>query len=678
MKILAFPLTKIIIVFITGIFISTYWMPTIPVVLSGLFLVLCAFGITYFISKRNFSNTVYFGLSTYLLAFSIGVSTQVFHTDYSQSTHYIHTEAIFDKPHIVSAVVREKLKSTNYSERYVVLVRNIDAKLKTGRILFNIRKESLNQDIEIGTHLQINGSLVPNSSAKNPNQFDYGDYLANKQIYAQLYADASEIKIGTVSEKNTWYYASKLRNRIIHNLEKNNFNKEELYVAVALILGQKQDISPEIIKDYQYAGAVHILSVSGLHIGLILLFINFILKPFPNTQRSSFVKLVVVLVSLSSFGLLAGLAPSVLRSVTMFCFVAIGMYWRRNTNIYHTLLVSMFLILLFQPSFLFDVGFQLSYCALFFILWLQPLLSELWKPKNKIAKYFWDILTVSFAAQIGTFPLAFYYFHQFPGLFFVTNLVVIPFLTFIMALGVLVMFLAAFNLTPQFLTQTLEWSIYYLNKFIHSIATFEQFIIRDIPFNKPMLISVYALLIVTIFWFVKPSFKRLVLVLGSVIVFQLTWFGSHWQIQNQKELVVFNVKKSTLIAVREGQNVVLYSKDSVLKSMNKNQLVTSYLMGDFAATKSEKSLPNLMYFNRNKILILDSLAVYPTNIRPDVVLLTQSPKINLERFLQKVKPKIIVADASNFGTLQKLWNATCLKEKIPFHAIAEKGFYKLD
>ena len=113
----------------------------------------------------------------------------------------------------------------------------------------------------------IKGRLTKNKPPNNPNQFDYSKYLENKQIYAQLYAGVDEMKIGSELEKNIWYYSSQLRTRIIQNLEKNNFNKAELNVAVALIMGQQQDISPEIIRDYQYAGAVHILSVSGLHIG---------------------------------------------------------------------------------------------------------------------------------------------------------------------------------------------------------------------------------------------------------------------------------------------------------------------------------------------------------------------------------------------------------------------------
>ncbi|HQF48236.1 MAG TPA: ComEC/Rec2 family competence protein [Flavobacterium alvei] len=678
MKVLQFPLARITMGFLAGILVVYYFQPNPTAVFTALFIGFCAFGILFFISKSKIVNPLFFGFTTYIMAFGIGATTQIIHTNSFQKSNYIYNKAVFEKPHSVSITIREKLRSSIYNDRYIVIVNRIDNATNTGRLLLNIRKDSLNRPFEIGSHLQITGNLYKSGPAKNPNQFDYGKYLESKKIYAQMYADVSDIKIGSIIKKDIWYYTSKLRSKIIKNLEINNFNKAELHVAIALILGQQQDISPDIIKDYQYAGAVHILSVSGLHIGFILLFVTFILKPFPNTKRGSFIKLIIILASLAAFGVIAGLAPSVLRSVTMFSFVAIGMYLKRSTNIFHTLLVSMLLILLFEPSFLFDVGFQLSYIALFFILWLQPILAQLCTPKYKISKYFWEILTVSFAAQIGTLPLSIYYFHQFPSLFFITNLVIIPFLTVIMALGVLVMVLAALDWLPMFLSKSLEWSIWFMDKIINTIASLEQFIFKEIPFNWQLLLSCYLLIITTIIWFKKPNFNRLVLALIAVIIFQVSYFGNHWMIQNQKELVVFNSKKNTLIAERNGENVILYSNDSLMKTASKNTTVSTYLMGNFSHLTSTKRVQNLLYFNGNKILIVDSLGVYPKDIHPDIVVMTQSPKINMERFLQTIKPKIVIADASNFRNIQKLWKATCLKAKIPFHATGEKGFYRVE
>ncbi len=678
MKILEFPLARITIGFVLGILLSFYIKPNPEEVFTVLFLSGIVFGLTYFLSKQNITNPFYFGITTYLIALAIGATTQIVNTDSFQKSNYIHAPEIFEKPHFFSVTIREKLRSSSFNDRYVAVITKIDKTERSGRILLNVQKDSLNHPFEIGTHLCIKSSLYKNRLSKNPSQFDYGKYLENKQIYAQIYADATDIQTGSLIEKDIWYYTSRLRTKIIHNLEKNNFNQTELNVAIALILGQQQDISKDVIQDYQFAGAVHILSVSGLHIGFVLLFVTFLLKPFPNTKKGSFIKLLILLLSLSLFGFIAGFAPSVVRSVVMFSFVAIGMYLKRSTNIYHTLLVSVLLILLFQPSFLFDVGFQLSYVALFFILWLQPLLAQLWIPKNKVINYFWEILTVSFAAQIGAFPLSIYYFHQFPGLFFVTNLVVIPFLSLIMGLGVLVMVLAAFDYVPLFLAKGLEWSIFILNKIINTIASLEQFIIRDIPFNWYLLLGFYFLIIAIVIWFKKPSFNRLLVAMSAIIILQLIYFQTHWMIQNQKELVVFHSKKNTLITERNGENIAVFANDSLLKTASENKTLTAYLIGNFSHLKSKKKLQNTLYFQNKKILVLDSFGVYPKKCEPDILVLTQSPKINLDRLFQSQKPKMVVADGSNYKTYINLWESTCEKNKIPFHATGEKGFYRLD
>jgi competence protein ComEC len=373
------------------------------------------------------------------------------------------------------------------------------------------------------------------------------------------------------------------------------------------------------------------------------------------------------------FAVLAGLSPSVIRSVTMFSFVAVGLHLKRQSNIFHTLLVSLFLILLFEPSFLFDVGFQLSYVALFSILWMQPLFQAIWQPKNKITNYFWQILTVSFAAQIGTLPLSLYYFHQFSGLFFITNVVVIPFLSVIMALGIVVMLLASVDFVPQFLAILLEWLIAILNKIIGSIASWEQFVLKDIPLNAMLLLSLYFLIIALVFCFKKASFKRIAIVLIAILLLQTSYFGSRWKAQQQEEWIVFNVKRATLIAARNGNAVTVFTNNE----LRKNNPLQSYLMANFCEIDTVKPIANLASFRNKKILIIDSLGNYPKAVNPDVMLLRDSPKINLDRVFKTCKPKVMVADASNYKSYIALWKATCLKEKIPFHHTDEKGFYSL-
>ena len=678
MKALQFPLTRITIWFVFGILFSFYISPNPNLIFITFGISFLLLVLTYFLSKNDFIQKIYFGIFTYLLFFQIGIFTQIINTDSYQMDNYIHQIKNDIDEHSVQLVLREKLKSSVLNDRYIGVVKRIDNQESSGKILVNFHKIKGNSKLHIGSNFIIKGIVFKHKNPINPDQFDYGKYLTNKSVLAQMYTDSYAIKISNKTDKNIWYYSDFLRNKILSNLEKSNFSKDELHVVAALILGQQQDISPEILHDYQFAGAIHILSVSGLHVGFILLFITFLLKPLRKNKAGNTIRLVTIIVSLWGFAILAGLSPSVVRSVTMFSFVAVGMHLKRSTNIFHTLLVSILLILLFQPSFLFDVGFQLSYVALFFIIWLQPLLENLWAPNNKITNYFWEILTVSFAAQIGAFPLSIYYFHQFPGLFFVTNLIIIPFLSFIMALGVFVMVLAAFDFVPLIPAKILEYSIYFLNKTINWVASFEQFIIKDIPLNWQMLLSLYILIVAVIIWFKKPTFHKLVFALIALLLFQTTFIVTRWKNQNQEEWIVFNIKKNTLITERTGEKLVAFCNDSIRKEIASNPTIKSYLVANFSAITTTKKPQNLYYFKGKKILIIDSLCVYQKEIKPDIIVITQSPKLNLERLLQTYKPEMIVADASNFKTYIKVWESTCRKEKIPFHATGEKGFYRLN
>ena len=669
---------KITIWFIFGIVFSYNFnpKPTTTFIITGIFLV--PFILTLYLSKRDFIQKIYFGIATYILFFLIGCFTQVINNERYNDGNYVNLILNENENHCVEVVVREKLKSNSVTDKFIGLVNRIDNKNCSGKILVQIPKTQEDSRIQIGSRIQISGKLVINKNPLNPNQFDYGKYLNNKSIFAQIYAKTNSIKINDKIDKNIWYYSDHLRNKIITNLEKNNFSKDELQVVSALILGQQQDISKEILNDYQYAGAIHILSVSGLHVGFILLFLTFLLKPIPKNKLGNTIRLIIIIICLWGFAILAGLSPSVIRSVTMFSFVAVGMYLKRSTNIFHTLLVSMFLILFFQPSFLFDVGFQLSYLSLFFILWLQPLLSNIWTPKNKIVNYFWDILTVSFAAQIGAFPLSIFYFHQFPGLFFITNLIIIPFLIVIMGLGVLVMVLAAFDFVPIITMKSLEFCIYYLNKIINWVASFEQFIIKDIPINWQTLFCLYLLIITLIILFKKPTYPKIVVALFSLLLLQSTKFITRWEIQNQHEWIVFNSWKNTLITERNGNEVAVYGNDSITNKIAFNTSLKSYLIANNSKVNSLNKIQNLYYFKDKKILVIDSLGIYSKEINPDIIILRQSPKINLERLIEINRPKLIVADASNFKTTIQLWKGICAKKKIPFHATAEKGFYRVN
>lgn len=677
MKLLDFPIVRVTLFFIVGIFCCYYTNPNPIVVFVFLAISTLVFLSFYFRKSNSLIPNFYFGLSLYSLFFFLGVSISILHQDNIHNNHYSHFDSFYNQENQIELVIKEKIKNSKNYNRYFAEIQQINNHLIRGKILLQIKKNKTTENLPSGTQLQISEQLVSNFKPNNPNQFDYGKYLESKSVYAQIFSDVSQLKISKNYDKSLWYYTSKFRNRIIENLQKSGFKKEELAVVVALVLGQQQDISADVIQDYQYAGAVHILSVSGLHVGFIMLFITFLLKPLPNTQFGNTIRFVIVIVCLWLFALVAGLAPSVVRSATMFSFLALGLFLNRMTNSFHTMVVSLFLILLIEPMFLFDIGFQLSYVALFFILWLQPILKSFWTPNSVIITYFWDIITVSFAAQIGAMPLSIYYFHQFPGLFFITNLVLIPCLSVIMALGLFLMILAYFDLIPIFLSKIVESCISLMNGFIKWIASFESLVIKEIPLSIWLLCSLYVLIFSWIFWLKKPNYPKFSIALGSVLIFQLCFVITQWNKQSEQEWIVFNAKKQSIIGLRNGKTMKLFTADSLSKNSFEKNMVNSFATANFCTVKSVETIKNLHFFNDNKILIIDQSNIFDTKIKPDIIVIRNSPKLNLERLFSIYKPKIIIADASNFKTYVTLWKNSCINAKIPFHSVYEKGFYRL-
>lgn len=257
----------------------------------------------YFIGRKSSFQRIRFGIVAFLASIGLGIATQTLHKQTYRKNHYIHIIQDEETACQIEVKVTEKLKKTVKNNRYIVKINTIDGKKSYGKAILNISaKDTAN--FKNGSLLRINGKFYKNKPAFNPNQFDYGKYLERQEIYAQIYTQKKDLKI-IGSETSVWSFFSNYREKLIANVEKSQLPQKELSVFVALLLGQQQDISPDVLRDYQYSGAVHILSVSGLHVGIIMLFINFLLKPVPNTKKGSLLKMVLIILALWSFATLA-------------------------------------------------------------------------------------------------------------------------------------------------------------------------------------------------------------------------------------------------------------------------------------------------------------------------------------------------------------------------------------
>jgi len=425
-------------------------------------------------------------------------------------------------------------------------------------------------------------------------------------------------------------------------------------------------------QSYAAAGAIHILAISGLHIGIIMLLISYILKPLDYLKNGKYLKLILVVSSLWFYAILAGLSPSIVRATTMFTALSFGLFLNRKTELINILALSAIILLLINPFYVFDVGFKMSYLAVLAIILIQPKIARLWHPKYKLVNYFWQLISVSTAAQIGVLPLSLYYFHQFPGLFFLTNIVIIPLLGIILGFGLILIVLAYFNGLPAFFVTFYQDIIYLLNQFIAWVAHQESFLFKNIPFSLTLLLISYLLFIGIYNLSNKQSFNRIIIVCLVFISLQSVVFFEKYKTFKNNEFIVFNNYKNPLITIKKGVKLnILTPYDSLA-----NYTLTAYKVGAHIKDITQnKKLLNLFLVNGKTVLVIDKSSIYTGLPKADFIVLTQSPKINLDRLIKQIKPQQIIADGSNYPSFINRWQNTCNQSHIKFYSTSKSGAF---
>ena len=677
MALLKFPIIKFTLCLCIGIILAHYfrsnpsyvWLTTISLILIT--------SLYWLIGRNHIIRSPFFAILTYASLISLGLNTYNIHNEKLHPYHYTNATSTTAATHSIVLQIQERLKPDRFNYKYVATIVAIDQHAVSGKLLINIRRDSSFKNLPVNTIFWTRTELKPIPEPLNPYQFDYKQFLELKYIYHQLHLNTEEIFVRSVKPTNLHGFADQIRSLINVKLIEAGLNDEVLSITNALLLGQKQHLDRDIYTSYVNAGTIHILAVSGLHVGILTLILNFLGRPLLAVKYGHLIKPVVIVILLWCFAIIAGLSPSVTRAVTMFSIVTIGWHLKRPSNIYNTLAISAFFILLFNPMVLFEVGFQMSYLAVIGIVSFQPFIYKTWIPKTIISEKLWQIFTVTLAAQIGVAPISLFYFHQFPGLFFISNVVVIPFLGLILGLGLLIIVLALLNLLHACLVATFSFVIERLNQFMAWIAQFEEFLFRDIPFTLAQVLCSYFV-IFTLWQSLKTHKPKWILFcLIGIIAFQSTFISNKFGNSNDA-FVVFNKSRHTLLGHKQGDHLmVFHNLDSTELAMD--PIISNYQMGEHISKINSNPLQHVYQFKSETILVIDSLGTYHgLNFNPDYVLLRSSPKINLNRLLDSIYPKTIIADASNFKTYVKRWKRTCIQKKVPFHYTNEKGAFILN
>lgn len=426
------PFIRITSLFMAGILFSHYFSVDFHWI-AGLITVLisCLLFLWYSVDYRKMQ------IQNLILTFIIFCSG-VFYPQINNSKY----EPVFNRKDYFLAEVCQKPSEKAKTFQTILLIHN-KTLAKPEKVTAYFSKENFDLSITTGDQLVILATPQEIRNAGNPFEIDYQSIMHQRGIWFSVYLpEGTYLKTGNHSSRFN-YLAEQMRDKLIAMLTKAIPEREERSVVSALTLGYRSEIDQNTLDYFASTGAMHVLSVSGLHVALIYFILGFLLSFLKRGKAGSVVFYIVMISFLWIYAFITGFSPAVQRATVMFSFVIIGDSIRRPVNIYNSLTASALFLMLLNPDVIFDIGFQLSYLAIFGIVLIQPVINNLFEVTNPILKWTWSLLTVSVAAQITTFPLSIFYFNQFPNLFWLSSFVVIPVTTFIIWLT-----LAFFILSP--------------------------------------------------------------------------------------------------------------------------------------------------------------------------------------------------------------------------------------
>jgi competence protein ComEC len=692
-----YPFSRICIPFLLGVIFEIYF-PNFQfkhLYISGtLFFV---FLLSVFFVK-NIRKQWFFGALVVVMMYSFGHNYVGVYTKINHDTHYKHHLDNSVKSTFLLKITQpllEKPKSVQVKGEVLGLF-NHDSIISTeGTLLVYLQKDSLSKNLSIGDTLLLFAQLNDIAGAKNPGQFNYQRFLQFHQIYHQAYCSSEWWQLVGKNHRFSFRaFADDFRKKMLAILEKSGLGANEFAVASALILGYKESLDDDLVLAYSSSGAMHVLAVSGLHVGIIYMVLNFFLSFLDRSKRLLLVKSLLLLLGIWFYAFVTGLSPSVMRASAMFSFIILGSATQRNTNIFNTIFASAFFLLLYDPYLIMQVGFQLSYLAVIGIVYIQPRLYKQLYVKNWLLDKIWAITAVSVAAQIATFPLGLLYFHQFPNYFFVSNLIVIPAATIILGLGILVLLTSAIPVVFSFLGMALHYTIYFLNQSV--------FFIEDLPYSLSTGISITVLecwliyLSIVAFTGLLVYQKRwlILLTLSVCLLILIVDFIEDFHLQKQNKLIVYDIRNATAINFIASDNNYFLSDSSTFHD-NSTMLFNVKHNWDNLDLKSPVFIENssahndkmlfknnhfIQFLNLRLVVVDDTFVAKQLNEKIDVdyILLTKNTTVRVDHLLSMFQFKQLIMDGSMQLSRAKKIAAYASKQGISSYITSERGAFELD
>jgi competence protein ComEC len=698
-----YPFFRLIIPFAAGILLAIHLPKPSALEMIHLILICCALFLAalagHFLSAYQYRWLS--GFFIYVFTFAAGYSLTIVQTEKYYSSH--HSNYLNDGQVYVVRVSEppsERARSVRVFGKVRYVMDSVTSRRTIGKVLMYFEKDSTALQLEYGDLLMIQTRISPTEPPGNPHQFNYKKFLANSGVYHQAYVRSDSWRqIDSNLVNFVFDFSFKARAQMMRILEKNGLTGNEFAVISAILLGFDDLMEPELREKYAGAGALHVLCVSGLHVGIIFFIMNFLLKRLDRKKRGRIIKFLVLILSIWAYAFITGLSPSVMRAGVMFSLFSWRELSKEKSNPYNVLAASAFILLAIDPYLITKIGFQLSYAAVLAIISMFDPIYKLLVFKNVVADYFWKLAVVSIAAQAGTFPLAIFYFNQFPLYFLLTNFIVIPLVWLILYTGIFTIILSAiwsgFSMVAG---KLLYYEVWALNFSVDWVNTLPHAKIDGLVLLLPQVILVYLLIILAFHAYVRKYPGYLIGALSVAVLLMVGFVYQRYETLQQKKLVIYQVNGYSAIDVFFGNRLIALADSALLTdtkalefNIEDNRLHSGARMLTPSGFRPEnlKMLnligspvkyysPNLLLAGKKRIAIVDETFANYHPVKPleaDLVLLRQNTDVQIARIAEMFAFERLIFDNSNAPWVVDRWRSYCDEHNIPYYDIREKGAF---
>ncbi|MEP6682936.1 MAG: ComEC/Rec2 family competence protein [Parafilimonas sp.] len=682
------PFLRLTIALITGIIFQWYLQVTVlAIVIYAITVLILLIVFQILPESKKFLFAWMRGILFLLLFFAVGMFATWQQNIHNNQNWY---GSIYKPGDNILVTVQEPLveKPNSYKALATVsaVCKNYNWLHSTGNILVYFKKDSAKPALHYGSEIIIKNAIQPIQNSGNPAALNYNRYCLFQNITGQTFLASKDYVPRSTENINTVQKVLfGVRDWALSTLKQNIHSPKELGIAEALLIGYRNDLDKDLVQAYSNTGVVHIIAISGLHIGVIYSSLILLFSFFKSSKIKKWVEPIIILLVIWLFTLVAGAAPSVLRATVMFTFILAGKFLGKNGNIYNTLAASAFVLLLSNPFFLWDVGFQLSYTAVLSIVIFFKSINGLFYFKNKFLRWIWQLSAVSLSAQIFTLPLVLYHFHQLPLLFLFSNLLVVPLSGIILFEELLLFGVSWWHSLASIIGWVTEISLKWMNDFVEHINKISFSVWDGLHISILQLIIMLLTIAFISFWIFNKNTKNIIAALSFILVFFILRDVDLTYHKLQQKIIVYNVSKQNAVDVIAG-NTCHFIGDSVVlqdKFLRNFNIKPSRVTSRVYSTK-DVLLPYInnyiLQINASKILILDKnfYAEKPKEkIAVNVLILSHNFNKTPEEISNIFNCDYVVADSSIPPWKCAKWKKEFQQLHLRFFSVAQQGAFTL-